>query len=459
MPAVRRPDDDEDLGELPPMDGAVDEGEVPAPEEEEELAELPADEGEDPFDDTTAEKPADLEDVPEIDASDPTGLLEDAADAEDLDVGAHELDDDERAGLLDDADEPGVGDEDFGLDQAAEALVMDAGEEGFDADDDELREEDLPRLDADEDGELDDDALTDEWPAAQDEERPPWDDRAWERALDVPRTGLARSVVPLGPEEGALVAGAALVVLSGRGATPVEMKGIHGGAIVGVARFGADFVVATERGGVFVGRSGDFREVGRVEGTPADVVCDGTRLWLRTRAGALLSAPKTGPWEKHFGTGVEALTVSGGAPLAVAGGRVVRGLERAPWGPPLPALPPGATPLLRARGEIVLAGAFGAGAFRSIRGGAWERIDATTNVTALALIDDQGSAVLALHSAAEDRAWIARAGASDGARIVAEIGGEADQEDDPRVLDLAWDDATRILWAVGPFGVAVLRPR
>src|SRR5262249_6812739 len=114
MPAVRHPDDEDDLGELPPLDGGADEPDALPPEEDEELDDGPADEG-DPFDDATAEKPSDLEDVPEISATDERGLLEDAADAEDLDVGAHDLDDDERAGLLDDADEPGVGEEDFGL--------------------------------------------------------------------------------------------------------------------------------------------------------------------------------------------------------------------------------------------------------------------------------------------------------------------------------------------------------
>jgi hypothetical protein len=456
MPAIRRPDEDDDLGELPPLDGTADESDVEPPPEE--LEDVPTDDG-DPFDDATAEKPSDLEDVPEIAAAtDERGLLEDAADAEDLDVGAHELDDDERAGLLDDADEPGVGEEDFGLEQASESLVIDAGEEGPDADDEELREEDLPRLDADEDGELDDEALTDEWPAAQDEERPAWDDRAWERASDVPRTGMARSVVPL--DDGAAVAGASLVLFSGQGATPVDMKGIHGGAIVGVARFDGQLAVATERGGVFLGSSsGAFREVGRVEGTPADLASDATRLWLRTRAGGLFSASGDGAWEKHFGTGVEALTLVAGVPLAITGGRVVRGLERTPVGAPLPPLPPGATPMLRARGDVILVGAFGAGAFRAKDGGAWERIEGTTNVTALALLDDAGSAVVALHSAVEDRAWIARAAAGDAARIVAELGGDADQDEDPRVLELAWDERAKMLWAVGPFGVAVLRPR
>src|SRR5262249_33086709 len=58
-------------------------------------------------------------------------------------------------------DELGVGDEDFGFGSAPERGGLDAGDEGpLDADE-ELREADLPALDADEEGDLEDEALVD----------------------------------------------------------------------------------------------------------------------------------------------------------------------------------------------------------------------------------------------------------------------------------------------------------
>ena len=96
---------------------------------------------------------------------------------------------------------------------------------------------------------------------------------------------------------------------------------------------------------------------------------------------------------------------------------------------------------------------------RSTDGGPWTRLEGTSNVTALTIVDDAGTSLIALHAAAEDRSWIVRAGADGVARIVAEIGGETDEGDDPRVFDLAWDEREGIAWAVGPFGLAVLRPR
>ncbi len=459
--------DDEGVEELPPMDGAEDDAAQPPPEELDDVAEEQHD---NPLDDTTGEDDP-VEELEPVGTE--AGWLDDAADAEELDVGPDELDDDERAGWLDDADEPGVGDEDFGLDAGpaitphagtpGEALVVDAGEEGPDADDEELREEDLPRLDADDDGQLDDEDFSEDWLEAGDDERPAWDDRAWERATELPRVGAARSVIP--EQDGALVAGSTLLRVTTHGVIPVALSGIHGGAIVGVARVAANFAFATERGGVFFVEGDAAREVNGwrllVSGGAAEIVSDGTMVWLRTRGGGLVSSRDRGmTWELIAAAGVSAITVAGAGELvALRDGVIVRGEERARWGVPLPAFPPGNTPIVRARGDVVVVAAFGAGAFRGVSGGAWERLEGTATVTALALVDDVGTTLVALHAAAEDRAWIARVGADKRARIVAEIGGESDEGEDPRVFDLAWNDAAGVAWAVGPFGLAALRPR
>src|SRR4051794_431792 len=114
-PKRPEPTDDDTLGELPPLDGESEEPtEVPA----EDLDD--ADEGgENLLDDATGEADPvdDLDEAREAEGAE-GGWLDDAADAEELDVGPHELDDQERTGLLEDADEPGVGDEDFGLEPA-----------------------------------------------------------------------------------------------------------------------------------------------------------------------------------------------------------------------------------------------------------------------------------------------------------------------------------------------------
>jgi hypothetical protein len=456
-----RVDEDEDLGDLPPLDGATDD-EPEAPAEELEDAPLESGDEADPFDDATGEADPVDELAPE---GAEAGWLDDAADADELDVGPHDLDEQERGGLLDDADEPGVGDEDFGLGGAESVLAVDAGEEGPDADDDELREEDLPRLDADDEGEGADAEFTDMWPGA-DDERPPWDDRAWERASDVPSLGLARSVVAI--EGGVVVGGALLVRVDASGAIPIEEQAIHGSAILGLAALASGLAVLTERGLFLRDGDGQVREANgwsmRVPGAAADVAASGQRVWIRTQGGAVVvSADRGATWNVLATSGVRALSTDGEGPIALTespGGTsfVTRGIDRAPWAEPLPVFP-GGSPIVRARGGVACVGAFGAGVFRAGASGPWERIDGTSSVTAIALLDDAGTLLAALHRPAEGRAFLVRVGADKVARIVAEIGGDADEGEDPRVLDLVWDDATKIAWAVGPFGLAALRPR
>ena len=79
--------------------------------------------------------------------------------------------------MLGEDDAPGVAGEDFGLIESSEA-VRDAGEEGFDAPEPELRVEDLPPLDSGDDDEMSVEEATELVPA---ELR--WDDRVFERVL------------------------------------------------------------------------------------------------------------------------------------------------------------------------------------------------------------------------------------------------------------------------------------
>jgi hypothetical protein len=178
----------DDLEPLPPRDGddedAHDGTEPPA-----ELVDVADDDG-DPLDDATGE--GDPVEPIEVDGQE-GGWLDGATEAHDVDVGGHDFGDESDA-LLRDVDEPGVGEEDFGLDDS-QVRLDDAGEEGFANDDEDLREEDLPRMDADAEH-TDDEEIARFWDGGEGEvPLPPWDDRAWERVVAVPDAGTVRAIV------------------------------------------------------------------------------------------------------------------------------------------------------------------------------------------------------------------------------------------------------------------------
>lgn len=174
MRPVPQKADDLDL-DLPALDG---EGDAPVdvmvPDD---LGFLPEDGLGDAFDDATGE--GDPHESLVVDGAE-VGWLDDSDTAGGLDVGPFDvaieaegrvLEDDEADGRTD-----GLGD----LIGTDEVFVADGGEEGPLAADEELREEDLPALDADEDGDVPDELLLDRAPLGSDDELR-WDDRAWER--------------------------------------------------------------------------------------------------------------------------------------------------------------------------------------------------------------------------------------------------------------------------------------
>ncbi len=173
---ARLPVDDETLTELPPLD---DEGEGdPHPFAEEEPE--PEEDG-DPLDDASASIGDDGLEVDDVDSS---SSLDDDAGIDDASVGdldpLHGHD-----GLARDLEEPGIGDEAFDIDDGVvHDAVTDKGEEGPSEADEELRAEDLPELDADDDGEVAEGSLYEPTPFVS----VPrglgfsWADRAWESA-------------------------------------------------------------------------------------------------------------------------------------------------------------------------------------------------------------------------------------------------------------------------------------
>ena len=175
----RATEDLDDELDLPPADGLGEEAED-AEIGYDEL-DAPEDDG-DALDDATGED-APLDDVVSQITGDPIEVswLEGSEDAAGLDVGSLDIVISAEEKLLE-PEEPEVRlpDEDFS--DGEQALHGDSGEEGPLAEDEELREEDLPALDADEAGDVDDAELYDRAildEHEQDELR--WDDRAWAR--------------------------------------------------------------------------------------------------------------------------------------------------------------------------------------------------------------------------------------------------------------------------------------
>jgi hypothetical protein len=177
MPPPSEKNADEVDLDLPALDGEDEEDEAALALEPLDIADL--DDG-DAFDDATADLAAALE--ISIDG-DEAGWLVDADDARTLDVGPLDVDLQPEGKILVD-DEPDAGPHFLDIVAFDEAHVADAGEEGPLADDEELREEDLPALDADEDGDVPEEGLFDRAILAVDDELR-WEDRAWARASDI----------------------------------------------------------------------------------------------------------------------------------------------------------------------------------------------------------------------------------------------------------------------------------
>jgi len=193
----KRVRDEDDLDpSLPPLDGAVDDGDGERAADDADDIDVPADEG-DPFDDATSESdPVDELDVAE-EASWVDGVEADASGPAAGDESIEIADLAGGASLLEDNDALGVGEEDFGLGGDEAERAPDAGEEGPADDDEELREDDLPALDADEDGEVGAETLFD--PMTVDDEPPlPWDRSPWEEVGSPVQVGPVRAIACAG---------------------------------------------------------------------------------------------------------------------------------------------------------------------------------------------------------------------------------------------------------------------
>lgn len=288
MPTPPVPDED-DLDELPPLDGdGRDE-----PEAEPAADEVPEDAGEASLDDSTAEdEPPDAGEL-DIDERE-AGWIDEPAETPELDLGDVSITDFEGGATADEAEEPGVGDEDFGLGGAPEHGELDAGDEGPVDGDEELREADLPRLDADEEGDLDDAALVEPGFAADEPVGLPWAVEPWPRVGAPVALVSAAAVACAG--RGAIVAGrgeggaAEVLRVDLEGTTQaLPTVGLDPAEVVALVADGDQAVALAGEGRVFLSEDAGARFEPALDGVAAAQVAlaDGT-LWLRTRAGGLL---------------------------------------------------------------------------------------------------------------------------------------------------------------------------
>ncbi len=171
MPAAPQENTDTDDLELPPLDGEGDDD----PREADEDDAIGDGEDADPYDDATGDdaefaERLNTDDEASALGDDEAGIAGERDDASTIVFGVS---------MLGDEDAPGVAGEDFGLIETTDG-VRDAGEEGFDTPEPELRVEDLPRLDdGDEEGLTLEEAADDVAPVRELR----WDDRGFERAF------------------------------------------------------------------------------------------------------------------------------------------------------------------------------------------------------------------------------------------------------------------------------------
>jgi len=489
-------DDLDDLDELPPLDGDLRD----APEPEPDPGDLVGDDGDASLDDATGEDdPVDADEL-ELDEGE-KGWLQEPADAPDLDLGDVALIDfGGDAPAADDAEEPGVGEEDFGLGNAPERGGLDGGDEGPVGADEELREADLPQLDADEEGDLEDAALVDAGFAADEPVGLPWSAEPWSRVGAPVELASATAVACAG--RGALVAGreeggaAEIVRIDLEGTSQsLATAGLDPGAVKALAVEGDVVAALVERGRLMISHDGGASFVPAAEGIAAtDLALVAGALWVRTTAGAL-AVVRGGAVDMEpsaagsHSTSIRALTrdVSAGVAALVSddAGRVsglvrARGtndgaVEHEAVEPPEAV---GLRAVLAVRGvHVAYAGRRG-GVVRRGADGSWVTHLWEGSITALSFVDDAGTLVAATYSEADDTTALVcleAGGREPRARVVARIGparaqagadaaasaedGEGALETDARVLALAYDDPRGVVWVAGGFGVAAFAVR
>jgi hypothetical protein len=499
MPRLPSEVEEDELDELPPIDG--DGGDDP--ETAADIEEIGGFEANDagagsPLDDSTGEDdPLDAAALAGLDGVERDeadgGWLEEAVDSPDLDLGEAALLDAGREGdegaSLEDGEEPLAPDEDFGIGEGAERVGLDRAEEGPVNADEELRDEDLPAPDADdtpdEEGRAEDDGLLDERVIGEEPLGLPWAADPW--TLVGPPLGLSNLGLPGGitamacATRGAVVTGRAgsaahelirVDLEGGRQVLPAE--GLRGGRVVALAAEGEAVAAVAEGGRLLLSQDSGarFEAVAVPEGVAAaDVALASGILWVRTRTGSLLAARPGKLLDRCTvpGTVVSLASDGSGGVVALAvdeTGRpatLVRGRDNGAAACEAVQAPPGRPAAwLSARGHHVayVAGSARDGIVVRRSDGSWHRLQWEGRVTALAIIDDVGTLVAATYSEADDTTGLVRLDGAGRASLVARLGPSRDDaEADGRTLALAFDGTRGVVWVAGGFGLAAFAIR
>lgn len=517
---------EEDLEPLPPLDGDARDRPEPEPDYGPMLDENAEDAT---LDDTTAEDDPLDDDEMEIDPVE-DGWLGAAGEAQgdargdpqDLDLGDDGaiVDFGDETSLLADTEERGLDDEDLIVGDAPEHGGLDAGDEGPIDADEELRDADLPALDADEEGDMDDAALVDAGFASDEPLGLPWAAQPWLR-VGAPVALVGATAVACAAR-GALVAGRSesgapeLLRVDLEGSCErLAAEGLSAVAITALAVDGAVVAAVMEGGRLFVSLDGGARFAPTAEPMgdavlAAEAVFARGRLWVRSRTGGLVVLQVTAPQVTAQGTAPQgtaqaserppprvrslragrerpiaercpvpgvaaALTCDGAGPSdetsAVAvvvvddAGRpttLVRAQADASVRCEAVDAPVASSPaMLAVRGDRVAYAARHRGIVRRMAGSAaWQSFEWEGRVTALTFIDDAGTLVASAYSDADDTSALVRLDPEGNASVVARIGASPeDAESDGRVVALAHDEARGVVWVAGGFGLAAFATR
>jgi hypothetical protein len=440
------------LSELPPLDGADDEATA---EDGTHDDLLPEDEEDASLDDAAAD---DLEVDDGVDLADDEPGAAEEDERWEADVGEPELDlADDEADQGADGDAPGVGEGDLEVDDDLPPSADDAGEEGTTDALEQSLDEDLPQLDADDEGDFEDALLLETGLMVAPPDGPRWADDRWERVPSADRPlllavpdddAVAGVAMCLAPELliGVTVAGRLLVdgdtieSRDGKLLPPVLAAGKAGPPLLALARAGDSSVLwAANRTG-HLARSTDL---GRTWSTPVDI-------------GKPILAIAVGPDRSvvvlatHEGT-TELLTSLDGSHWDAKAALVD--------GHPLQVSSPSTAWL--AAGPSCLAIGDASGVWLSRQGENFRQLATTTATTGLFSGSGADAPLVFVEAGAdaEESTRLFRTTRDGGVEILAELTPpEDDRADASAVLAMAWDDKPQslrvafstIVYTVGP---------
>lgn len=428
--------------ELPALDGDGEE-EATAGELDDELTAFEDESGVDPFDDAVAGDSLDDADFDELILDEGTVASDDDETEIDIgDVGIADLDEADGS-LAADSDE-WEGDDDFAdLDGAIACAPDDGGEEGLLDASEEAIDEALPELDADDDDELSEGLLVDDASSALlvDEALPSWADVTWEKkplALAFEERGELLSLATSEAFCAAVSVRGELLVSRDGGETfeSAPTPAGRGDELVQVALSKESAIhLLTASGALFVGKVGELTQASR-SGLLAMALAEG-------KIAALSADPSRG---LELVESSDAGASWSGRPLE--GAAVV--VAAAP------------NPVVATSGHALGLGSE-AGLVVSRGGGDFELVPGCAGTVAVTFAGEGSEAPLiaAVYRETENRTYLVRVSAEGHAEMVADLGATdtvLDEDAEPLACAnaLAWDEARKVLWVAGAFGVVAL---